>query len=411
MRASSAGPIDGLDDRDRHLVGEGERRARPTPRTVEPRATRRVPANGDARGVRSGHGAMLLDAASSSATRSRAGRPRQRPGGDRRARDRRRSSPRPSMRSMQGDGALLAASAEGQGRMSGTIDDIRMQVMWNRLISVVEEQAHDPAAHRLLDLGARSRRPLGRRLRPARPDAGAGGHRHARPRQHHGRSRRCTSWRDIAPREMFEGDTYVTNDPWKGTGHLHDITMVSPSFLDGELVGFFACTAHVVDVGGRGFGADGKSVYEEGIQIPIMKFAERGKVNRDLVHIVRANVREPNQVVGDFYSLAACNDVGHRRLVDMMRRVRAELARRARRLHLLAHRAMRRCERIEALPQRQLVERADDRRLRRAGQARRRARSSAGRRSWRDFAGTRPGEPLGHQCARSSTPRPMPAMR
>ena len=118
--------------------------------------------------------------------------------------------------------------------------------------------------------------------------------------------------------EMFEGDTYVTNDPWQGTGHLHDITMVSPSFLDGELVGFFACTAHVVDVGGRGFGADGKSVYEEGIQIPIMKFAEKHKVNRDLVQILRTNVREPNQVVGDFYSLAACNEVGHRRLVDMM---------------------------------------------------------------------------------------------
>ena len=52
-----------------------------------------------------------------------------------------------------------------------------------------------------------------------------------------------------------------------------------------------------------------------------MKFAERGEVNRDLVRIVRANVREPNQVVGDFYSLAACNDVGHRRLVDMMQEI------------------------------------------------------------------------------------------
>ena len=95
--------------------------------------------------------------------------------------------------------------------------------------------------------------------------------------------------------------------------------MVSPSFLNGELVAFFACTAHVVDVGGRGFGADAKSVYEEGIQIPIMKFAERGKVNLDLVKMLRTNVREPNQVIGDFYSLSACNEVGHRRLVDMMR--------------------------------------------------------------------------------------------
>lgn len=123
---------------------------------------------------------------------------------------------------------------------------------------------------------------------------------------------------EIGRERMYPGDTYVTNDPWKGTGHLHDITMVSPSFLGEDHVGFFACTAHVVDVGGRGFGADGKSVYEEGIQIPIMKFAERGQVNAVLVRMLRANVREPHQVVGDFYSLAACNDVGHRRLVDMM---------------------------------------------------------------------------------------------
>ena len=95
----------------------------------------------------------------------------------------------------------------------------------------------------------------------------------------------------------------------------------------GRLVGFFACTAHVVDIGGRGFGADGKSVYEEGIQIPIMKFAERGVVNKDLIRILRANVREPNQVVGDFYSLAACNEVGHRRLVATMREIGVDRSR------------------------------------------------------------------------------------
>lgn len=127
------------------------------------------------------------------------------------------------------------------------------------------------------------------------------------------------------PREgMYPGDTYVTNDPWLGTGHLHDITMVSPSFKGDRLVGFFACTAHVVDVGGRGFGADGKSVYEEGIQIPILKFAERGAVNETLLAFLRSNVREPGQVVGDFYSLAACNEVGHRRLIDMMAEIGLE---------------------------------------------------------------------------------------
>ncbi|PII37585.1 hypothetical protein T190_32060 [Sinorhizobium meliloti CCBAU 01290] len=73
-----------------------------------------------------------------------------------------------------------------------------------------------------------------------------------------------------------------------------------------------------MDVGGRGFGPDANEVYEEGIFVPIMKFAERGSVNKDLVNILRNNVRESHQVVGDVYSLAACNEIGHRRLMDMM---------------------------------------------------------------------------------------------
>jgi N-methylhydantoinase B len=204
--------------------------------------------------------------------------------------------------------------------VSDTIDEIRMQVMWNRLISVVEEQAmtllrtaFSTSVREAGDLSAGVFDPEGRML--AQAVTGTPGHVNTM-------AEAVLHFMAQIPRqEMFPGDTYVTNDPWKGTGHLHDITMVSPSFLDDELVGFFACTAHVVDVGGRGFGADGKSVYEEGIQIPIMKFAERGVVNQDLVWLLRANVREPNQVVGDFYSLAACNDVGHRRLVDMMREI------------------------------------------------------------------------------------------
>ena len=200
------------------------------------------------------------------------------------------------------------------------IGEIRMQVMWNRLISVVEEQAltllrtaFSTSVRESGDLSAGVFDPRGQML--AQAVTGTPGHVNTM-------AEAVLHFMNEIPREdMFEGDTYVTNDPWQGTGHLHDITMVSPSFLDGELVAFFACTAHVVDVGGRGFGADGKSVYEEGIQIPIMKFAEKGKVNLDLVRLLRANVREPNQVVGDFYSLAACNEVGHRRLVDMMKEI------------------------------------------------------------------------------------------
>ena len=197
------------------------------------------------------------------------------------------------------------------------LDEIRMQVMWNRLVSVVEEQAltllrtaFSTSVREAGDLSAGVFNPDGLML--AQAVTGTPGHVNTM-------AEAVLHFLAEIPRdEMYEGDCYVTNDPWKGTGHLHDITMVAPSFKDGELVAFFACTAHVVDIGGRGFGADGKSVYEEGILIPIMKFAERGVVNRDLINIVRNNVREANQVVGDFYSLAACNEVGHRRLIDMM---------------------------------------------------------------------------------------------
>jgi N-methylhydantoinase B len=215
--------------------------------------------------------------------------------------------------------ASMSRSGTGSSSMSN-IAEIRMQVMWNRLISVVEEQAltllrtaFSTSVRESGDLSAGVFDPRGQML--AQAVTGTPGHVNTM-------AEAVLHFMGEIPREeMFEGDTYVTNDPWKGTGHLHDITMVSPSFLDGELVAFFACTAHVVDVGGRGFGADAKSVYEEGIQIPIMKFAEKGAVNRDLVRILRTNVREPNQVVGDFYSLAACNEVGHRRLVGMMKEI------------------------------------------------------------------------------------------
>jgi len=191
------------------------------------------------------------------------------------------------------------------------------QVMWNRLISVVEEQAQalvrtafSTSVREAGDLSAGVYDTEGKML--AQTVTGTPGHVNAMADAvAHFISR-------IGRANIFEQDVYITNDPWEGTGHLHDITVVSPSFLNGELVGFFACTAHIVDIGGRGFGADANSVYEEGLYIPIMKFAERGEVDRTLIKVIRGNVREPDQLVGDVYALATCNEVGHRRLIDMM---------------------------------------------------------------------------------------------
>lgn len=194
---------------------------------------------------------------------------------------------------------------------------VSYQVMWNRLISVVEEQAQalvrtafSTSVREAGDLSAGVYDAEGRML--AQAVTGTPGHVNAMA------DAVAHFIRRIGRDNMFEGDVYITNDPWEGTGHLHDITVVTPSFHNGAFVGFFACTAHIVDIGGRGFGADANSVYEEGLYIPIMKFADRGEVDQTLIRIVRGNVREPDQLVGDIYALATCNEIGHRRLVDMM---------------------------------------------------------------------------------------------
>ncbi|MEC8484692.1 MAG: hydantoinase B/oxoprolinase family protein, partial [Pseudomonadota bacterium] len=198
-----------------------------------------------------------------------------------------------------------------------TLANVYKQVMWNRLISVVEEQASTlirtafcPSVREAGDLSAGVFDLEGRMM--AQAVTGTPGHVNTMAESV------FHFIREIGYDNMFEGDVYLTNDPWKGTGHLHDITVVSPSFRGGKLIGFFACTAHVVDIGGRGFGPDARELYEEGLFLPITKLFERGEANQTLVSIIRNNVRESDQVVGDIYSLAACNEVGNRRLLDMM---------------------------------------------------------------------------------------------
>ncbi|MEZ8097966.1 MAG: hydantoinase B/oxoprolinase family protein, partial [Amylibacter sp.] len=195
--------------------------------------------------------------------------------------------------------------------------NVAYQVMWNRLISVVEEQAQalvrtafSTSVREAGDLSAGVYDLEGQML--AQAVTGTPGHVNAMA------DAVAHFIRRIGRQNIFEGDVYITNDPWEGTGHLHDITMVTPSFFKKKLVGFFACTAHIVDIGGRGFGADANSIYEEGLYLPIMKFAQRGEVDQTLLHIVRGNVREPDQLIGDIYALSTCNEIGHRRLIDMM---------------------------------------------------------------------------------------------
>ena len=194
---------------------------------------------------------------------------------------------------------------------------IRSQIMWDRLIAVVEEQAQtlirtafSNTVREAGDLSAGVFDLDGRML--AQAVTGTPGHVNAMAKS-------VGHFLNKYPApEMKPGDVYITNDPWLATGHLHDFTVVTPCFRAGRLVALFAATAHVVDVGGIGFGPDARQVFEEGIYIPIMKLIEDGRINQSLLDIARANVREPDLLEGDFYSLAACNDTGCERLRDMM---------------------------------------------------------------------------------------------
>jgi N-methylhydantoinase B len=202
-------------------------------------------------------------------------------------------------------------------RPNAPLAHIQQQIMWSRLIAVVEQQAQtmirtafSTPVREAGDLSAGVFDRDGRML--AQAVTGTPGHVNSM-------ANAVRHFLDVYPLAgMKPGDHYITNDPWLTSGHLHDITVVTPSFYRGEAVGLFANTIHVVDIGGLGLGPDGRQVFEEGFAIPIMPLAREGRMNEDLLRLARANVREPLQVEGDIYACAACNDEGSRRLVEMM---------------------------------------------------------------------------------------------
>jgi N-methylhydantoinase B len=195
--------------------------------------------------------------------------------------------------------------------------DIHMQVMWNRLISVVEEQAQTlvrtafgAATREAGGLSAGVFLPDGRMV--AQAVTGTPGHVNSMAES----VRHFLN--EYPANTMADGDVFLTNDPWKGTGHLNDMTMVTPIFKGRRMVALFASTVHVVDIGGLGLSADGTQVYHEGLFLPPLKLVDRGVMSDTTLRVVRANVREPVQVEGDLYALVACNEIGGRRLLAMM---------------------------------------------------------------------------------------------
>ncbi|MGW4829926.1 hydantoinase B/oxoprolinase family protein [Amycolatopsis japonica] len=120
------------------------------------------------------------------------------------------------------------------------------------------------------------------------------------------------------PETLAPGDVLLTNDPWQTAGQINDITVATPVFLRGRLVAWFASCCHAPDIGGRLVSAEAHEVFEEGLRLPIMKFLRAGEVNADLELLIRANVRSPEETIGDLYAQVTGNEVGAASLVRLL---------------------------------------------------------------------------------------------
>ena len=200
---------------------------------------------------------------------------------------------------------------------SRAIDPVTLEVVWNRLLSVANEQqdalirtAFSTIVRESQDLACGIFDTQGRMI--AQSISGTPGHINAM----------ATSMKHFLaafpPDKLGPGDVLITNDPWMTAGQINDITITTPFFKNGRLVALFANTCHSADIGGRILSAEAREVFEEGLRLPIMKLFDRGDPNQVLMQIVRANVRQPDEVIGDFYAQTASNDAGGRALLQMM---------------------------------------------------------------------------------------------
>lgn len=197
------------------------------------------------------------------------------------------------------------------------IDPIALEIFWNRLIATVNEQAaalmrtsFTTIVRESGDLSAGVFDTRGNMI--AQAVTGTPGHINAMATCiHHFLA-------VYPPANLLPGDVMITNDPQKTSGHLHDFTIITPIFCGEKLVAFFGNTCHVLDIGGRVYGTDAHSMFEEGLYVPITKLFAAGQPNSELMKILAANVRTPEPVLGDIYAQVAANDVGGRHLLEFM---------------------------------------------------------------------------------------------
>lgn len=197
------------------------------------------------------------------------------------------------------------------------LNPIILEVMWNRLLSVANEQqvalmrtAFSTIVRESQDLACGVFDTRGQMI--AQSLTGTPGHINPMAT---GAKHFLAAY---PPETLQPGDVLVTNDPWQTAGQVNDFTVLTPVFRGERLVAYFANCCHSPDIGGRVLSAEAHEVYEEGLRVPIMKLFDRGEPNELLLKIIRANVRTPDETVGDLYAQTACNAVGARSLLQMM---------------------------------------------------------------------------------------------
>jgi N-methylhydantoinase B len=207
--------------------------------------------------------------------------------------------------------------------VSPTLDSITLEILWNRLLSVCNEQqvalirtAFSTVVRESVDLACGVFDTRGHMV--AQSPTGTPGHINSMAT---GVRHFLTAY---PPATLGPGDVLITNDPWMTAGQLNDFTVLSPVFNSDEVVGYFASTCHTPDIGGHILSAEAYEVYEEGLRVPITKLFDRGEPNQELLKLIRANVRTPEETVGDLYAQTSSNAVGGRSLLKLMAEFRLE---------------------------------------------------------------------------------------
>jgi N-methylhydantoinase B len=197
------------------------------------------------------------------------------------------------------------------------IDQITLDILWSRLIATVNEQAaaliRTSFTAIVRDSGDLAAAVFDRRGRMvAQSVTGTPGH--INPM-----ATGMVHFLEKFPVDTLQpGDVLITNDPWMTASQINDLTIATPVFKNGRVIALFANCCHALDIGGRGLAADSRSVFEEGLYLPLLKLHDAGRPVAPIFDIIRANVRTPEEVIGDIHSQIIANDVGAQQLLSFL---------------------------------------------------------------------------------------------